>query len=552
MQRHSLPLILFIVFTVLSAADIAAEDSEPDIRQLIDRVESDRNPVRAANVFFSQLHSEGFTDSEITLSADVPADSVRQMVYYQAGEWYAAHQQYEAARQYGLKALPLYHGDSEARADCLNLLGVVSVRLGDFASGAAYTRECVELDMRSGDDCRIASSLSTLAGTYIAANDAEAAMNYAMQGLEYAERCPNTLRKTILMGMVSEAAYQTGDFERAATYAREAYIIDSVAGRTGRAAIRLSMEATALVGLKQYDQAEAVFRRAFPMLIEAGNYHSLAIDYNQMGFMLLKQGHEREAAAYFREAAGIFGRMGDLYNETHSRRGLYESYWTLNPDSARIALEAFNQLKDSLYSQASADALARYKAEFETDRLVDEINRHNRIRCWLIGSGLVIILIAIAILVFQHLRTLRLRKTIRQLIAEAEECGDAPAGNEETGNADISAATVNSTDCQFKRALVDAIIGNLPKGDFGVAQIAAKFYMGEQTFRRRCLEATGLLPKAFIVAVQMERAMTLLKEKKEYPVAQVANECGFEELSAFSRTFKRTFGCSPTEYRNRS
>lgn len=536
----------------MSTADIAAAESDLAIRRLIDRVDSDRNPVAAANEFFQLLYSEEFLDDKITLSAGVPLDSVRQMVYYQAGEWYTANQQYELARQYGMKALQLYHGDSEAKAYCLNLLGVVSVRLGDFTVGAKYTKECVDLDIRSGDNCRIASSLSTLAGTYIAADDADAALEYALQGLEYADKCENTLRKTILMGMVSEAAYKKRDFQKAVTYAREAYKIDSIAGRKGRAAIRLSQEATALVGLEKYDEAKAAFIRAFPILIQMGNYHSLAIDYNQMGFMLLKQHLHSQAASYFRKASDIFAEMGDLYNNTHSQRGLYESYWSTNPDSARIAFETFSQLKDSLYRQASADALARYKAEFETDRLNEEIERNTRTRRWLICSGLCIILLTIAIIIFQHLRAVRFRRTIRQLIAEVEEWRNMPVANTDAG---INAVSVDEpensvSDSNLKRLLIDTILKSLPNGDLSVAQIAATLNMGEQTFRRKCLESTGQLPKAFIVAVQMERAMTLLKENKEYTVAQVANECGFEELSAFSRTFKRTFGCSPTEFRN--
>lgn len=66
----------------MSTADIAAAESDLAIRRLIDRVDSDRNPVAAANEFFQLLYSEEFLDDKITLSAGVPLDSVRQMVYY--------------------------------------------------------------------------------------------------------------------------------------------------------------------------------------------------------------------------------------------------------------------------------------------------------------------------------------------------------------------------------------------------------------------------------------------------------------------------------------
>ena len=54
--------------------------------------------------------------------------------------------------------------------------------------------------------------------------------------------------------------------------------------------------------------------------------------------MLLKQKRNKDAIKYFLEASKLFDKMGDLYNQVHSQRGLYESYWNINPDSAHIAL----------------------------------------------------------------------------------------------------------------------------------------------------------------------------------------------------------------------
>jgi len=89
--------------------------------------------------------------------------------------------------------------------------------------------------------------------------------------------------------------------------------------------------------------------------------------------------------------------------------------------------------------------------------------------------------------------------------------------------------------------VIEAVNDGLPKGEYSVSHIASRMNMGEQTFRRRFVEATGKLPKAFISAIQMNRAATLLRDNKDMTIAEVARECGFEELSAFSRSFKRSF-----------
>lgn len=542
--------LLALVIAILSVLAVnAAKPSDSNIERLVEEFDRNPNDRKVAKRFFDALSANEFLDDEVVLTQSVPNDSVRQMVFYWAGEWFVHTQDYARGRDYGLKALPLYHGDSEDKAYCLKLLGVAYVRLGDFASGVKYTKECVDLNMRSGDNARIASSLNTLAGTYVAANDADAALEYALQGLDYAEKCPDTVRKAIIMGMISEAYYKKGDFDNAVAYAREAYNVDSEAGRHDRAAVRLSQEATALVGAGKYDEAKAVFLRAFPILEESGNLHSLAIDYNQMGFLLQKQGNNQEAISYFRKASELFSGMGDLYNQVHSQRGLYESYWTTNPDSARIALDRFTQLKDSLYQQASADALARYKAEFETDRLKEEVDEHVRNHRRDIIIGAVVLLVCIlGVLLFYRWRIKRYRREMQSLIAKIEEIRKSvqPATTE-TDEQQVE--TEVGGNAEFERKVIEAVYEGLPNGEYSVSHIAARLNMSEQTFRRRFVEATGKLPKAFISAVQMDRAVTLLKGNNDMTIAEIARECGFEESSAFSRSFKRSFDCSPSEFR---
>ena len=94
--------------------------------------------AETANRFFSLLDQEEFTEEKIRFSTHVPPDSVRQQVWYWAAEWFYDKQDYNTGRDYGLKALKLYHGASESKADCLNLLGCIYVRLGDFKNAAAY------------------------------------------------------------------------------------------------------------------------------------------------------------------------------------------------------------------------------------------------------------------------------------------------------------------------------------------------------------------------------------------------------------------------------
>ena len=301
--------------------------------------------------------------------------------------------------------------------------------------------------------------------------------------------------------------------------------------------------------MEDYEQAEATFRRSFPLLEETKNFHSLAINYNQFGFLLIKRNRHEEAADYFRRASILFEQMGDLYNQIHSQRGLYESLWTANPDSARIALEKFNVLKDSLYSHASANALAKYKAEFDTDRLKDEIQQtsRSRRRDLIIVCGILIVFICVGVWLYRR-KMKRYRGEIQRLMAIVDDVTTLKKeAKKEVKKSE--AIKDRDDDMDFERTLVEIINECLEKHSLSVADIALRFNMSERTFRRRVLDVTGQNPKDFITAVQMKKALNLLKENSDMNISEVARLCGFDELSSFSRTFRRTFDCAPSDYK---
>ena len=531
----------------------AAAVERPDdaaTEKLIEKFSSSAADVASANRFMKILEKDELLEEPFSFGADTPADSLRQQVWYWAAEWYYERQQYERAGDYARKALPLFSYNGTAKADCLNLLAIISVRLSDFTKAATYAKQCLAIDMKTGDVDRISSSLNTLAGTYMAAGSPEQAEKYILQGLEYAEKADNASRKAILLGMASEVYYKTGDFGKSLDYANRAYSLDSLTGNARRLPVRLSQRAAALAGLDRTADAESTYRSAIAALREVGNVHSLAIDLNQLGQLLLKQQRSEEAIACFSEAASIFGRMGDLYNLVHSHKGLYESYWDSNRDSAKVELERFNILKDSLYSQATAETLARYTAEFDNERLRsenDDLQRRHR------NNTILWIILAIMVVVVPmsmvRLVSRRHRKQIQALIERIESLEEERRAEAKPKDVNVVApGEVKPTCDDFITCVVAEVERGLSCGEYGVAQIAAKMNISEQTFRRRVSESTGKSPKIFISAIQMSRAAKLLTDNRRMSVGDVASACGFGDAETFSRAFKRTYGCSPSRY----
>jgi AraC-type DNA-binding domain-containing proteins len=521
--------------------------------------------VETANRFFALLDQEEFTEEKIHFSSQVPADSVRQQVWYWASEWFYDKQDYNQGKDYGLKALKLYHGASESKADCLNLLGCIYVRLGDFQNAAAYAKQCLNIDMASGDHDRISSSMNTLAGIYMAGHQADEAEKLIVQAIEHADLAKNPARKAVLLGMASEIYHALTQEEKALDYAQQAYDLEQSLGRSLPAAYRLDQKASALMGLKRYQEAEKALREAIPVMREQGDLHSLAIASNHLGTCLIWQKRNDEAFPFFREAADLLVKMGDPVNEMYSRRGLCLSLWESNPDSARSELNRFNFLKDSLYSSESAEALARLNAEFGNDQLTmeNEQVRNARTRDRIIAVALLLLLAAAAWWVIrrqrrrqqQHIN--KLMCEIERLKAESEAARAAIASSQaeitdvEEASSDEPAPTiVGVTENEFLTRVIDFVNDHLEEGDFGLENMADHFAMSVSTLRRRLQDATGVAPKSYIQAIQMQRACNLLDSGLQ--IADVAMQCGFSEPGSFTRTFKRVLGLTPSQYRARA
>lgn len=78
--------------------------------------------------------------------------------------------------------------------------------------------------------------------------------------------------------------------------------------------------------------------------------------------------------------------------------------------------------------------------------------------------------------------------------------------------------------------------------------------MGESRSQlyRKILEVTNLPPLAFINEFRLKRATELMNMKRGNNISQIAFEAGFNNLSYFSRRFKKRFGVVPSTYVNKN
>ena len=380
------------------------------------------------------------------------------------------------------------------------------------------------------------------------ANQPEQAENYILRALEYAKKAGNPARLAVLQGTASEVFHAEGKDEEALRYADAAYQTEVSLGREYNSYVRLAQKASVLLGLNRWDESEALLGKIIPYFKSVGDAHSLGIADNKMGMTLLALKRYSDALPFYREAADIFSRMKDSYNELQSRRGLYEALWRLGEhEAANAEFYRFNDIKDSLYQVSSAEALARYDAEFGNGwlRLENHDEKEARLRTARIGIAVALLLALLAAGIWLLMR----RRNRAQAKANAELSRD-----DQLRLAHGSTASLGELPVQDKGFLdqVTSVVDELiAEGSVDAGKAAERLHMSPYQFRQRLSALTGETPQSFIHSIRMRRACHLLDNNPELTVTEISELCAYSDVASFTRSFKNAVGMTPTQYQGR-
>jgi AraC family transcriptional regulator len=92
---------------------------------------------------------------------------------------------------------------------------------------------------------------------------------------------------------------------------------------------------------------------------------------------------------------------------------------------------------------------------------------------------------------------------------------------------------------------IDARLGS----DLSLAELSAHVAMSKYHFLRTFKYTSGMTPHQYILGRRLRTAATALRATKK-PVARIALDHGFGDLSTFNHFFRRVMGVTPTAYRS--
>jgi AraC-like DNA-binding protein len=484
------------------------------------------------------------------------------MRLYEASGSYYEEQLYDSAVIVGEQALPLLRqlGMTDEVADELSILAVCTSRQSDYQKALRYAKECNAMDRASGDKEMISSSLNTIGAIYVDAKQPQEGLKYILEALQLAEEINHRARIAMYCGAAAETELSMSHFDAALRYIERAIRLEREDGRQMKLRVRLAQKAAILLGMKQHQEALAIFDSIIPYFRHEGNRQSLAISLNKVGHTLLsmsreqgcadaeKRRLERQAVPYLREAVSLCHEMGNPYNEMHARDGLYQALWTISPDSARLELERFDLLKDSLYNNGAADLLARYNAEFGNTRLTEENTSVHRSRTIILIVCLALLAVAVTLVVMLRRRSALQRRRLSEVTMTLDELRQRYENERADRQQELSAR-----DKDFLSRTMVIIAEQIENNSVNVDALASQMAMSATQFRNRLKAITGETPQAYITNIRMQKARQLLDNSTpQTTILDIAMSCGYEDQGAFTRAFKRFYGVTPTDYLSRN
>jgi AraC-like DNA-binding protein len=109
--------------------------------------------------------------------------------------------------------------------------------------------------------------------------------------------------------------------------------------------------------------------------------------------------------------------------------------------------------------------------------------------------------------------------------------------------------TQNPLDEAFLVKVTASIKANMSNEEFSVEELGSMVAMSRSNLFRKLKAITGQTPIEFIYYIRLHHAMELLLERK-MNMSEIAYEVGFKNPSSFTKSFRKQFGKSPSEYLN--
>jgi DNA-binding response OmpR family regulator len=110
--------------------------------------------------------------------------------------------------------------------------------------------------------------------------------------------------------------------------------------------------------------------------------------------------------------------------------------------------------------------------------------------------------------------------------------------------------SIQKEQSEFKKKINELILRHISNADLSLETLADALHMSKSTLYRNWKDESEETLANYILAIRLKETLRLVQEQ-EVSFAEASSLCGFNNPSYFSRAFKKVYGCTPSEYREK-
>ena len=295
------------------------------------------------------------------------------------------------------------------------------------------------------------------------------------------------------------------------------------------------------------------FTEAISLAKKTGNTIAEASIGDVIGHALLREDKLAEAEANLQAALSQAQRLGLRRVIRHAYSGLVDIKLKQGKgEEAVMYLRKSYAMRDSLMNTSKIRQIVELESKYELqlkEQNIKLLESEKRVRTlWtnlLSASMVFLVLIGIGL---YYLQTYRYRRNKEMLNLEIDLLTQRHKETEDRYRAAmIPNEDIESSDQKLLKVAISVIESNISDKLFSVEKMADEMNMSRTSLHRKIKSITGFAPGELIRTIRLRKAAKLIANRAD-SVTQISLLVGFDDYSYFSKSFKKHFGVSPTQY----
>lgn len=212
------------------------------------------------------------------------------------------------------------------------------------------------------------------------------------------------------------------------------------------------------------------------------------------------------------------------------------------------------QLSDSVFNKEKSQQITEAQTKYETkkkEHTIELLQKDKKISSlWrsILIVGISVLTIFFLILYLWQKSRYKKNSQLLNLQVDLLTSKNQELANKYKASAlHYTESEIESSNEKLLKKAITLVETNLSDSLFGVEKMASEIGMSRASLHKKLKSITGFAPSDFIRNIRLKRAANLLRNKAD-SVTQIGFSVGFEDQSYFSKSFKKQFGVTPSEY----